>query len=30
MVVTGVTPKAEVTEKVDRVYANLVRMWADP
>jgi PKHD-type hydroxylase len=25
-----VTPKAEVTEKVDRVYANLVRMWADP
>jgi PKHD-type hydroxylase len=25
-----VTPKAEVTEKVDAVYANLVRMWAEP
>jgi len=25
-----VTPKAEVTEKIDRVYANLVRMWAEP
>ena len=26
----GVTPKAIVTEKVDAVYANLVRMWAEP
>lgn len=25
-----VTPKAEVTETVDRVYGNLVRMWAEP
>lgn len=25
-----VTPKAEVTESIDRVYANLVRMWAEP
>ncbi len=25
-----VTPKAEVTENIDRVYANLVRMWAEP
>ena len=25
-----VTPKAEVTEKIDRVYANLLRMWAEP
>lgn len=25
-----VTPKAEVTEKVDTVYANLLRMWAEP
>lgn len=25
-----VTPKAEVTENIDRVYANLLRMWAEP
>jgi PKHD-type hydroxylase len=25
-----VTPKAEVTENIDRVYANLVRMWVEP
>lgn len=25
-----VTPDAEVTGRIDRVYANLVRMWADP
>jgi PKHD-type hydroxylase len=25
-----VTPKAAVTENVNRVYANLVRMWAEP
>jgi PKHD-type hydroxylase len=25
-----VTPKAEVTQNIDRVYANLLRMWAEP
>lgn len=25
-----VTPEAEVTERIDRIYANLVRMWAEP
>ena len=24
------TPKAEVTQTIDRVYGNLVRMWAEP
>jgi PKHD-type hydroxylase len=25
-----VTPKAEITQNIDRVYANLMRMWAEP